>query len=192
MQGLLLAAFPPEFGELGDRPLPVWRRACTGVGALAAAATTARLLAEERPERVLFLGTCGTYDDRLAVGDFISASRVTAISLDELEARAYRPSIEISHWQAGWTLPFQGHTVAITPAITQTEAGARLLAAVATAEHLELAGVFEACRSADIPVAAALVVVNRVGPNAHAEWKANHSEGSRRLMEALLQCGVLD
>jgi hypothetical protein len=191
MHGLLLSAFPPELADLADQPPPGWRLACTGVGALAAAITTARLLAEERPLRVLFLGTCGAYDHRLAQGEFISASRVLALSLDELEGRAFRPSLETTQWEAGWSLPFPGHVVAIPPAITGTEAGARRLACLATAEHLELSGVFAACLAAAVPVAAALVVVNFVGPAAHSEWLAHHEEGSRRLVAALRQSGAL-
>jgi nucleoside phosphorylase len=191
MHGLLLAAFPPEFADCSESPLRDWKMVCTGVGAIAAAVTTARLLSEARPERVLFLGTCGAYDDRLALGDFISAARVIAVSLEELEGRAYRPGIEITRWEAGWSLPFPGHAVAVPPAITQTEEGARQLSALAMAEHLELSGVFAACLAVEIPVAAALVVVNRVGPRAHAEWQANHAEGSRRLVRALRNSGVL-
>ena len=190
--GLLLAAFPSEFADLEKDPPPGWDLVCVGVGALAAAVTTARLLAEHRPLHVLFLGTCGAYDDRLTLGDCISATQVITISLDELEGRAYRPGIEVTRWEAGWPLPFPGHPVAIPPAITQTEAGARRLATVATAEHLELSGVFMACQAVDVPVAAALVVVNRVGPNAHAEWQANHAEGSRKLVAALRKNGVLN
>lgn len=187
---LLLAAFPPELADLEGHPPLGWSLACTGVGAIAAATTTARLLAERRPGRVLFLGTCGAYDERLALGTCIAAAQVIAISLDELEGRAYRPGIEITHWEAGWTLPLPGCPVAVPQAITQTREGARRLAKVAPAEHLELSGVFAACLAAGIPTAAALVVVNRVGPNAHTEWQANHVEGSRKLVATLRELGV--
>ena len=189
---LLLAAFPPELADLSDRPPPGWDLACTGVGALAAAVTTARLLAEHPPLRVLFLGTCGAYDDRLALGAIISATQVISVSLDELEGRAYRPGLEVTRWKAGWPLPFPGHPVAVPQAITQTVAGAQRLATVAAAEHLELSGVFAACLAAGVPVAAALVVVNRVGPSAHAEWAAHHAEGSKTLVAALRKSGALD
>ncbi len=48
-EGLLLAAFPPELAGLDAAPPPGWRTALTGVGAVTAAAATARLLAEARP-----------------------------------------------------------------------------------------------------------------------------------------------
>jgi purine-nucleoside phosphorylase len=190
-ESLLLAAFSPELAGLDAAPPAGWRAALTGVGALAAAAATARLLVEVRPARVLFLGTCGAYDDRLRIGAHLSATEAIATSLDELEGRAYRPEIERTRWVAGWTLPLPGHVVAVPPAITRTDEGARRLAALAAAEHLELTGVFAACAAAGVPAAAALAVANRVGPDANAEWRANHARVSRELVEALRGLAVL-
>jgi purine-nucleoside phosphorylase len=183
--GLLLAAFPPELCGLDAAPPPGWRVALTGVGALAAAAATARLLAEARPSRVLFVGTCGAYDARLPVGHLLSASAALAVSLDVLEGRAYRPSLEVTRWAATLPLPFPGALVAVPPGITVDQAGAALLGALAPAEHLELTGVFAAAHGAGVPVGAVLGVANRVGPAAHAEWKANHAAVSRALVAAL-------
>ena len=188
---LLLAAFPPELAGLDAAPPPGWRVACTGIGALAGAVETARLLAGGAVERVLLVGTCGAYDGRLAVGDLLSAGAAVATSLDELEGRAYRPEGEAVRWPAGWALPFPAHDVAVPPAITRTEAGARALAAVAAAEHLELSGVVAACARAGVPAAAALAVANRAGPDAHAEWRRNHARVSRELVAALRDRGVI-
>ncbi len=187
---LLLAAFPPELAGLDAAPPEGWAVACTGVGALAAAVETARLLALHAPERVLFVGTCGAYDARLAPGELIAASEAIATSLDERAGRAYRPALERTRWPATFTLPLPAHRVAVPPAITLTEEGARALAEVAAAEHLELTGVFAACAAANVPAAAALAVANRVGPGAHEEWKANHAAASRALVAALRERGV--
>jgi purine-nucleoside phosphorylase len=81
--------------------------------------------------------------------------------------------------------------VAVPPAITRAAGGAARLAAVAAAEHLEVTGVFAACHAAGVPVAAALAVANRVGPDAHAEWRANHARSSARLIAALREAAVL-
>jgi len=120
-----------------------------------------------------------------------AAGAAVATSLDELEGRAYRPEGEAVRWPAGWALPFPAHDVAVPPAITRTEAGARALAAVAAAEHLELSGVFAACARAGVPAAAALAVANRAGPDAHAEWRRNHARVSRELVAALRDRGVI-
>jgi purine-nucleoside phosphorylase len=190
---LLLAAFPPELCGLDAVPPPGWRAACVGVGAVAAAVATARLLAAVAPRRVLFVGTCGAYDGRLAPGDLLAAAEATAVSLEELEGRAYRPSLEQVRWPAGWALParFPPHAVAVPPAITRTAEGAARLARAAAVEHLELTGVFAACAAAGVPAAAALVGANRGGPDAHAEWRARHEAASRSLLQALREEGVL-
>ncbi len=187
---LLLAAFPPELGDLLLRPPAGWVSACTDVGAVAAAAATARLVRELRPERVLFLGTCGTYDgDRVPVGSLVAVTEAVATSMDELALRGFKPDLERTRWRAGFLPPLPGHPVAVTPAITLSLEGARLLAGVAPLEHLELSGVLEACREAEVPCGAALAVVNEVGPGAHAQWRANHASGSARLVEALRAAG---
>jgi purine-nucleoside phosphorylase len=188
---LLLAAFPPELAGLDEAPPPGWTCATTGVGALAAALATARLLDERRPERVLFVGTCGALDRRLAVFDLVAAGEVLATSQDEALGRAYRPDVERTRWHAGFALPLPGAAVAVTPAITTDPAGAAALARRASVEHLELSGVFAACEARGVPVAAALAVANHAGADAHAEWRAHHAEASRRLVAALREEGIL-
>lgn len=178
---LLLAAFPPELGDLVTAPPPGWEAACVGVGPVASAAATAYLLEAKRPERVLFLGTCGAYDGRFEVGDLVAVKRVIERTLLEVRGEAYRPGIQTSLWDSAWHLDLPGADVLAQPAILATDEGARAMAAVAPLEHLELAGVFEACRQADIPVAAVLGVANRVGPDAQEQWRANHLEVSRAL-----------
>jgi len=191
MPSLLLAAFAPELAGLDATPPTGWVAAVAGVGAVPAAVATARLLAAHEPDRVLFIGTCGAYDDRLRVGEVVSAAEAIATSLEEVSGWAYRPERERVRWAATFALPFPGHAVAVPPAITRTAEGGRALAGVAPAEHLELTGVFAACHAAGVPVAAALGVANRVGPDAHAEWRAEHARVSRRVVEALVAAGIL-
>lgn len=191
MTRLLLGAFPPELGPFLEAPPKGWTVACTGVGQLLAAASTARLLEELRPEGVLFVGTCGHFDARLAVGDMIWAAGARSSSLEERRGESYRPVVEETHWPATLApLGFPAHEVVVPPAITKTREGAALLAPLGAAEHLELTGVYAACHAVDVPVGAALVVVNEVGPEAQAQWKANHQAQSLRLIEALKGLGV--
>jgi len=187
---LLLAAFPPELAGLGDAPPQGWRVGLTGAGAIAAAATTARLLAEDKPSKVLFVGTCGAYRTDLDIGGCVAVSEAVATSVPEIRRRAYRPGIEATRWSAGWDLPLPRHSLAAPPAITTDPDDAALLAGVAGVENLEVAGVFAACAAACVPAAAALVVANRVGPNAHGEWAANHEGASGKLVDTLMALGV--
>src|SRR5664279_589 len=189
---LLLSAFAPELGPLaGDPPLG-WETATVGVGAVTAGVATARLLAERKPEAVLFLGTCGRYDGRLELFECLWATEAIATSLEERRGGAYRPGLERVRWASTLAGPLPSHAVAVTPAITSTQEGAAFLATVAPVEHLELTGVFAACHGAGVPCGGALVVVNDVGPEASSQWSANHAEGSRRLVAALRASGYLE
>ena len=186
---LLLSAFAPELGPLAGEPPAGWEIATVGVGAVSAAAATSALVVDRWPEAVVFLGTCGRYDHRLSLFECLWATEAIATSVEEVRGAAYRPAIERRRWAS--TLPgaLPGHAVVVPPAITSTAAGAALLGALGPVEHLELTGVFEACRLAGVPCGAALVVVNDVGPDAQAQWTANHAEGSRRLVETLRASG---
>jgi nucleoside phosphorylase len=188
---LLLSAFPPELGEFLEAPPPGWKAACVGIGPLAAALETSRLLALHQPGRVLFLGTCGAYDERLGLGDLLAVSEVLDRTLSEARGEAFRPTPQESHWRADFLPPLEAHVVVAPPAITASLEGARLLATTGAAENLELGGVFAACKARGVPVGAALAVANRVGPEAHAEWAAHHAGASAQLREALLHCGFL-
>jgi nucleoside phosphorylase len=189
---LLLSAIAPELGLLAIHPPKGWEVATVGVGAVTAAAATARLLLEMRPEAVLFLGTCGRYDDRLALFEALWAAEAIATSLEEMRGEAYRPRIEQVRWASTLAGPLPSHPVAVPPAITKTLEGAALLGSLSPVEHLELTGVFAACHGGGVPCGAALVVVNDVGPQAQAQWMANHAEGSRRLVEGLRASGFFE
>jgi purine-nucleoside phosphorylase len=188
---LLLAAFPPELAGLDRRPPRGVACATTGAGAVVAAAATARLLAARRPARVIFVGTCGAYRATLPPGAIVSAREAIAVSAEELEGKAYRPAIERTRWRTTLPLPFPPAIVAVPPAITRSSRAARSLGRMADVEHLELTGVLEACRAAGVPCGAALAVSNRVGPRAHAEWKAHHARVSADLVAALAAAGGL-
>ncbi len=189
---LLLSAFIPELGPLASDPPQGWEVATVGVGAVTAAATTARLLAERQPEAVLFLGTCGRYDERLNLFECLWATEAIATSLEELRGGAYRPQIEQGRWASTLAGPLPSQAVAVPPAITSTQEGAAFLSKVAPVEQLELTGVFAACHGAGVPCGGALVVVNDVGPEAQKQWTANHGEGSRRLVAALRASGYFE
>ena len=189
---LLLAAFPPELAGLDVHPPPGWVTACTGVGAVVAAVATARLLAVHQPDQVLFVGTCGAYGPDLATGTLVWAAEALAVTLDEVEGRAFRPRVEQTRWPATLAppLPFPAQVVAVTPGVTCTAEGAARLSALAGVEHLELTGVFAACHAASVPCGAVLGVATRVGPGAHGEWREHHLRVSAELRAALERLGV--
>jgi purine-nucleoside phosphorylase len=189
---LLLAALPGELAGLEHNPPPGWVCALTGVGSIAAASATTRMILELRPAQVIQIGTCGTYDRaRIPVGSFVGADAAVSTSPDELRGIIHRPkAAEQTRWNATVRTPFPPRTVVVTPGITMDPEAARLLATQGDVEHMELAGVFAACAACGVPCGGALVVTNQVGPGARAEYLANRDEASRRLVQALEQSGL--
>lgn len=187
---LLLAAVPDELAGLAKQPPCGWQVRCTGIGAMAAAIATTKYLMTMSPSKVIFVGTCGAYDMRLAIGDILIVSQVLSISLDIIDGRMYRPEQELCNWPATLklrpSLPVPKFSVAVTPGITKTLCGANKLAAVAAVEHLELASVFASCHTIGVPCGAILTVANQVGPKAHMQWRANHKQVSKALIDMLM------
>ena len=187
---LLLAAISDELAGLDNQPPRGWQVQCTGIGAMAAAIATTKHLMTMLPSKVIFVGTCGAYDTRLAIGDILIASQALSISLDIIDGRMYRPEQELCNWSATLKLKpsllAPKFSVAVTPGITKTLCGANKLATFAAVEHLELASVFASCHAASVPCGAILTVANKVGPKAHAQWCANHKHVSRALIDMLM------
>lgn len=146
-----------------------------GVGPLRAAVATARLLSQERPSAVIFLGTAGQLPGGPAVGSVIRAGRLGLGEAAAALGRGYVPMpLPVLQATAG-PAPTEVHgeasvltNAAITtdPALIEAYAGWEV-------EHMETYGVALACAEAGVPFGAILGITNIVGPDAHAQWRAN-------------------
>ena len=170
----LVAAVADELGDLDGVAL--------GVGPLRAAAAMARSLARARPRAVLLVGSAGAYPGGPPVGAVVSGGRLGWCDGASAVGAAYTP-LPPPPLQADADLSARlGLTAAAVltvPAITTDPAMVAALAHSAggpwAVEHLEATAVALACAAAGVPFACALGIANRVGPDAHAEWKANRA-----------------
>jgi nucleoside phosphorylase len=186
MRLLVVAAWDPElerFRALGVPGSCVTR--AIGVGPVDAGIGMARALAEEQPDAVVLLGTCGALG-RAVIGEIVVAREARLIDPATLERRAALPYATGPIALA--TKPFEEEgarrVVALNPlGITIDEALAATLTAHGDIEHLEAFGVARACEAANIPCAIVLGVTNQVGERGRDEWRANHVEVSARVAE---------
>lgn len=177
MDVLLVAAVVEELeGQAGH---------ALGVGMVRAAARMARLLEVHRPARVVLVGTAGAYPVAGAprIGEVVTASSVALGSGTAALGRGYVPQAPppIQAVPAGG-LP--AHAVLCCTAITSDVDLAVALGVHATVEHMEAYGVALACQDAGVPFCAVLAVTNIVGPDAHAQWKANRAEAQAAAVRA--------
>jgi len=184
---LVVSAFAPELAPLRAAAGAGVRLRPVGIGAVDAAAGAARALCELRPRAILFVGTAGAYAAG-APGDVVIVRRAALASTAAVRGDGYLPAPMVTEARADVRLTralaraaaAAGATAtsgdaATTLAITRTRAlGARLgRAAGAAVENLEVFAVARAAAAARVPFAAVLGVANRVGPTAHAEWRAH-------------------
>jgi nucleoside phosphorylase len=189
---LVLAAFDPELSPLkaalgpglsGSVGATAVEARAVGIGLVAAAIGTARLLRVPLPRAVVLIGTCGVYArlDRSppalgqAVVDVGALSGVVELPAaipivcrpdENLRAGFVRqglPAVEIAT-----TL---GVTVSDTLAAEMARGGVEV-------EHLEAFSVASACQVAGVAFAAVLGVSNAVGSAGREQWRANHRAAS--------------
>lgn len=159
---LIVAAVPEELGELPGLAL--------GIGLVAATATLARRLAAGDVGRVLLVGTAGALPGGPAVGSVVQGGRLGLGA----------PAVHLGlGYQPGAPPVLVGLDLGLPPAdvLTQlavtTDPGLVARLAPWQVEHMETYGAAWACHAAGVPFGCVLGITNRVGPDAHAEWRAN-------------------
>ena len=164
-----------------------------GVGMVRAAARMARLLEVHRPVRVVLVGTAGAYPVAGAprIGDVVTASSVALGSGTAALGRGYVP-LAPSPIAAVPVVGLPAHAVLCCTAITSDVDLAVALGTHATVEHMESYGAALACQDAGVPFGAVLGITNIVGPDAHAQWKANRVEAQAAAVREMVAVFVLE
>ncbi|MCR9142393.1 MAG: hypothetical protein NXI24_09090 [bacterium] len=186
--------------QRSDLERPVFEILEAGIGSVAAAtAVQARLLdsTQPPPDEVLFLGSAGVYEARLAAGPecFAFSSRFYKRDLATLEGRAHAPgpladllrtdvgprtqrlvrAFEESRAKAGAAL-FTGVTNS-TDSVSLTQVEVK----DCDFENLETYGIAWVCLRHAVPFGAFYALTNHVGPSGSDQWRANHREMSLEL-----------
>ena len=178
---LLLAAAREELGDLEGEVV--------GVGPVVAAATAARILERRRPDKVVLVGTGGSYDGGPPVFSAIASARlgmsygVATLGLGYVP-RAPQPVDADPELLERLSLP--RHNVLTVGAVTTDTLLAGRLSDGWTVEHLEAYAVALACREARIPFVAVLGIANTVGADAHVQWLTNRDAAQQAAREAVL------
>jgi nucleoside phosphorylase len=181
---LVVAAAPQELDDLPGEVL--------GVGPIVAACRAATLIERYKPDRVVLVGTAGSYPGGPAVNTAIAAQKfglsygVATMGLGYVP-RPPPPVDCSSEMLAALTLP--RHNVLTVGAVTTDPTLALRLSDGWEVEHLECYGVALACHEANVPFIAVLGIANEVGPHAHGEWLTNRDsaqEAARHAIKSLL------
>jgi nucleoside phosphorylase len=178
---LAVAAVEAELGGLPGAAL--------GVGPVRAAASLARLLAEERPDGVVLVGSAGSYRADHSLGRAYVAESLGTGDAGAAVGGGYvplAPPVLSADPVLRSRVGSAGARVLTLAAITTAPAAVDQLARDWDLEHMEAYAAAWACRCAGVPFLAVLGVANRVGPAAHDEWRANRAAAEAAAREAVL------
>lgn len=166
-----------------------------GIGPVEAALGATEAL-RPAPAAAIFLGTCGVFPGAApAIGSVVVVDRAVLASAEAAAGLAYQPErmerfaqgdVRVAAALAGADLPRAGAATVV--AITR-DGGRAIRLREATGcevEHLEAYAFLLAAARAGVPAACLLGVANEVGPDAHAQWRAN-CDAAARAAAALLE-----
>jgi len=165
-----------------------------GFGPVVAAARTARLIAEHRPDRVLLVGIAGRFADRLAIGEAYAFERVACHGIGAGSGDAFVPAEAMGwpQWPGDGSDPATRIANALPCTTGRLPAAARaglLLSACAasadeadvrsrlrlhpdaSAEDMEGFAVAAACRLAGVPLDIVRGISNTAGDRDTSGWQ---------------------
>lgn len=188
----LLAAHEKEIPGFQNFASADWQPHTLGVGQFAALASLSALLAADRPEGVLLVGTAGSTEPA-AVGQEFSVQHfaypsIAGEELPEFLERAFttEPAIFLEGVCAATVLQNHGVSTDLTKFISNTG----YIPATyprPILENMEAASLAQLCRSLQIPFTALLAVTNTIGPDARTQWRQNFREAGAKLANSLRQ-----
>jgi futalosine hydrolase len=203
---LVVSAWAPELARL-DAALPLLPARVrptlvpggVGVGLVEAAAGTARLIAEHRPQALLLVGTAGVYPGHgpaFPLGSAVVVDQMVLLPGASGGAVGFLPDLVPIRARSSSTLARAVRQAARLPAADVAcplaiTVGARAAATAARSsgcalENLEAFAVARAAARAGIPFAAVLGVANHVGPAGHREWRRHARRAAAAACDAVL------
>lgn len=177
------------YDRLGEAPAGATVEVC-GLGPVAAAAYTARRLAEHRPAAVLLVGIAGSYDvdaapvgsarefsevviDGIGAGEGQNALGPGDLGFAQVDAVGGRPAVFDRIDLAASAASAAGHRLLTVCSASDGEAMADLRRSRhpgVLAEDMEGFGVALACDAADVPLRIVRGMSNSVGDRSTANW----------------------
>jgi nucleoside phosphorylase len=193
MKLIVAAAWAPELERFRELVPAEVVASGVGIGVVDAAIGTTRLVRNERPSHLIFIGTSGALPrSNLKFGDVVVASGIRLVDGAVAEGRGAMPfrsddvrldSALLSTFEAAGARPV---AVVTTPSVTTDDALGEKLAAFGDVEHLEAWAVARACEAESVACAVVLGIANSVGSIGREQWKANHVAASARVGELVV------
>ncbi len=168
-----------------DRPILI---AALGVGMVDFASGLQAILRDFKIDQALLTGTCGVYPEALVefpLGTLVTPDRVSLGDLSEVEKSGYFPapvtkscSLDKDFFE-GQISCSRGHCLTLATITAEDRVAIRIAGHYqAHFEQMEAYAFARICQLNRIRGAALFAVVNQVGSEGHAQWRANAGQGA--------------
>ncbi len=154
-----------------------------GIGYVQAALSLQKIIRDEpQIQEIIFVGTCGSYNDKYKIGDLLNISSVTFLERGAIEGSGYLVSglKPLSYNSAGLV----SEDFEQAPCLSSLEISSKATKILdyyhydAAVENMELLGVAKVASDAALPWRALLAVSNYTNAKAHEDWLREHKRVS--------------
>ncbi|MFZ1572479.1 MAG: hypothetical protein WAT89_07050 [Candidatus Kapaibacterium sp.] len=195
---LFLFAADMEFDAAMDNKNNSYNSAICGVGLVNSAIGTAKAIQQKNPEKVIFIGSCGSYNkDFIQEYDFVIGESIKIASSDLLLGNMRVPALIQSEFKTNENLNNQlldfyritnnlkKVNIATTFGITESEKVAKEFENYFSCEveNLEAYSVAQTCIEFNIPFSIILGVTNIVDKNGGTNWYKNYKNVLKELFK---------
>lgn len=156
-----------------------------GIGLIESAITLTTLIRENKPQKILFVGTAGSYG-KAPLLELFSSTTAYNIELSALQNQSYSPINPIQ--TSTLNLPFENVAVNSSNYITtdQTLAG-KFVEQNIELENMEFFAVLAVANRFGVPAGGIFCTTNFCHSNAHKEFVQNHKSAMDMLTNAIME-----
>ena len=160
-----------------------------GVGLIDSAINLTRLCLFDKPDYILFVGSAGSYG-KYDIFDIVESSASSNIELTFLNDDGYTPIDNVIKTE---NVKFRNDTIVNSSNYISTnfELSTQLNEYGIGIENMEFFSVLKVAKEFDIDVKGIFVVTNYTNKDAHKDFLSNHEKAMDKLVEKLLDKGVI-
>ncbi|MEA3290330.1 MAG: purine-nucleoside phosphorylase [Campylobacterota bacterium] len=160
-----------------------------GVGLVDSAINLTRACLFDKPEYIIFVGSAGSYGDK-KIFDIIESSNASNIELSFFNDDSYTPidnvvKTEKANLESD-TIVNSSNYISTNKKLTK-----EFLQYGIGIENMEFFSVVKVAKEFDIDVKGIFIVTNYTDKNAHQDFISNHQEAKDKLVQYLLNKGII-
>ena len=160
-----------------------------GVGLVDSAINLTRLCLFDKPEYIIFIGSAGSYGEH-NIFDIIESSNTSNIELSFFKDDSYTPIDNVIKTEKA-NLKSDTIVNSSNYISTNENLSKEFLQYGIGIENMEFFSVVKVAREFDIDVKGIFIITNYTNKNAHKDFISNHKEAMDKLVEYLLNKGII-